>query len=390
MTYTATELFQDWYSEGLKKEIDSEDVNLKRKAVSNILNESDYTFWIDLVKLYYGFLKSDEKNYKLFVDFFKKEDENFPVQNNYNLLQILAGSAIAQKMEQDDGANSYIICLAIITGTFLSRDKQPIIKDLKSRAEEYWIKECENARSVDADFTRDNNYKNIATNKISIPDSQGYNSNYNISDYVRATDTQLQMNAIAGVFTSLKKDLNNILTSNTTVFNALDSISTNFLVMSEEHNVLWWLFGEYSDTIRKSFKEIGIPLICLTAPMDLVKLTQFWPGIGKINRFINRVLLATKEDIPERISFFNLYDNLKDSDMSAYEPTIKDLPVGWEELIPSLHALRCRITHSEGWKSIYNKRLGIEDNIEVSPSFICKQIYQELMLVNIFSNLPEM
>ena len=104
MSYTAVELMPEWYSKGISKQAGDEEITLRKKTLSEIIPIDSKSKWVDIMKIYLSLINAGNKEYTAVVDLLKKNDDNFNVQNE-NLIKVLCGCAIAQKMESN---NSYI------------------------------------------------------------------------------------------------------------------------------------------------------------------------------------------------------------------------------------------------------------------------------------------
>jgi thiol-disulfide isomerase/thioredoxin len=384
MTYTAKELFQDWYSQGLKKDVTDSEINLRKKTIETIINdnEEDSNYWIDIIKIYNGSINNDSSTLLEFINAFKKDDENFPLKNNRNLIRTLAGCLIAQNIQHNANYNADMLALGLITSSFLSNESDNPIQEISQVAVDFWIKECERVRSLAPEIDISSKPIAFKTKKIENIIVTGANSSY--GDFVTPPILNPQLAIITNQLNSTINDFSLINKSFEPITKLLENINQSVKTISEESNILWWLFGSYSKELSIPFKKLGFPLICIIAPKELSVLTMNLPGIGKVDNLLYKSFELTGVKIPEEIKFKDIINSIG-SNTRLFKEVFNLMPKQLEEIVPCIFALHCFSEYEiDGWEAIFKKRTKSPTDLKVKPITFANQLYKELMLLRVF------
>ncbi|WP_295769314.1 GTPase-associated system all-helical protein GASH [uncultured Mucilaginibacter sp.] len=371
MNYSAKDLFPDHYTEGIKRDASPEELKMRRATIDRLLPETDILKWVLYIKIYWGIVKEENSEYLSVVEEFKTDDENFLVKNN-NLLRLLLGLLIIEKIEQNSTFISDFLGLSVITHAL---SPQEIFPQLYNYSANFWIEECERKRSVIFPKTPVKIKASLA--KVVLPAVEG--TPYPDSDSFQTFKTSLNSS-----ITSLVKDANAVINGYNSLIDYTSKLQTAYSAVAEETNVLWWLFGGYSDLLKKPFQLLSPEGLSIVVAIELARHTKIIPGIGKVDNIINRPLsILSPEQAVER----PLGDLI--GGITNYTEELKqELPkidVRLTSFCPFLFGLQTAIEYADvEWKAIFIKTTGINLERTLSLQQFSGQLYKELSLLRIF------
>lgn len=373
MSYTAVDLMPEWYSKAISKQAGDEEITLRKKTMSEIIPIDSKSIWVDIVKIYLSLTKAGTTEYTAIVDLLKKDDDNFNVQNE-NLIKVLCGCAIAQKMDLNESYISDALALMIVCAEFFNKNVNTI-PELPQRAYNFWINECERKRVVDLDFAVGNQLSASAV-KVEIPELSADEKTWKANS-----------DAVLKIITALQKDLNSANAEIVSQQKALNASKQNFVALSEESDILWWLFGAYSSTVKKSFNRLSAEILSVIISVELFKLTKTKPGIAGTESIIHRAL----SNVEYEFGSTHTIDKIVNS-VTEYEKELKlllpEIPQELEKLCPLLLAVRERIEYTGiEWKAVYNKKNALDIDSKVTYENFSIQLYQELMMLEVYSKI---
>lgn len=368
MNQTSKSLFTDWYNAGLKKEAGLEELKLRREAIDKILKENTYDFWLNIAQVYLGLSDENSEAFQDIASRFKSVDDLFPLKN-VNLLRVLSGCLIAEKMEINDNLSCDVLSLAII----INSDKgDNIIPELSDRAKKFYIRECESKRVA-----------SITTNSILLKATTAKPVMPTMSDHTGIPDFVKQLTVYLN---STTKDVAQLITAaNTLATTQNTQIKKAYDALSEETNILWWLFSESSDILEKSMSAIPMNLLTIIVALELQKLTTIIPGAGKVSSIIRKALSNVGD--PNQLSTIEEFVvSTKEVQETIGKNLITQRPTA-KALTPLTSALLAYVQFSESeWKVVLQKALGLDTTNTLSAIDFAKQLYFESMLLRICNN----
>lgn len=373
MSYTAVEMMPEWYSKGISKQAENEEITLRKNALSEIIQVKTKITWVDIVKIYLSLIKAETSEYAAVVDLLRKNDENFNVQNE-NLIKVLCGCAIAQKIELNDSYISDTLALMIVCAEFFNKNVNTI-PELPQRAYNFWINECEKKRFVDLNFAVGNQLSTSAV-KVEIPELSADEKTWKANS-----------DAVLKIITALQKDLNNANAEIVLQQKALNAAKQNFVALSEESDILWWLFGAYSSTVKKSFSKLSPEILSVIISVELCELTKTEPGIAGTESIIHRALSNVEYEFGSTHSIEKIVNSV-----TEFEKELKSLlpliPAELEKLCPLLLAIHERTEYAGiEWKAVYGKRSSLDLDSKITYENFSIQLYQELMMLKVYSKI---
>jgi len=251
MSSDASYNFADWYRP-VDNQLNPDTQNHRIKAINVLMNNTDQSFWLDVIRLYVGIPIKDVENKKSFIKAFKDEDSVFPVSGNDQLIRTLASILLCFRLDIDFDLNN-VISLAIANLNFLGQYDDSINVPVFTYAKSQISNASKNIRDLKVEAQKD-----------------GMDE---LSDRIEEDDYEFEV-----------KD-------QIVVVDAVKNILHAQKVFSEETNILWWLFGEASLTYNDSLKTIGLPKVIPVIARELFDLLQFELGTQKMRSLINKAVL---------------------------------------------------------------------------------------------------
>lgn len=366
-SYTVKELFSDWYSAGVKSEKTSDEIELRQKSITLALKNKDVDFWVDLLRLAFGLMPKSEETNSKFVEYFKSKDAVFPLINNENLVRTLACCTIGQKIEDNSDYTSDTLALGVMATTFLEKNSSIPVPQLVTFSKSFWLNECVGVRK-----TKTNNAESIKGNVSKIELTAGLAA----AEFHNELTTHLS---------NITKDHEKLVNS---VKNELSKLIHNNKILSEESNVLWWVFGGYSRDFDIKLKDLGFPASVLQISKELADITQILPGFSNLNSLLTKSLdeVVLKKDL--KASKIETFFEFKNSD-DVLNGFLEQYPEELMDLLPCHSLIKLKADSDSGaseWIKRFCKKFGIKETIELTPFDLAKQLYIERMLMSAFKN----
>ncbi len=350
MNHTARQLFPTWYLKSAYKN-DSLKIEAYLKSIDSAIAISDKNFWLDIVKLYLGIKLKNSPNKTKFVALFIEHDPSFPATENENLLRILAVCSLAILLDENDNLLTYQVALSITNCLLLNQYDTAQYKFV-------------------ADFALKNEQKYSISDReqelekldsgLSIIDDE-------IDDDEEVEDTEISIS---------NKDLR-------ILHDSIKILGRTYRALSEENNILWWLYSGISQFTNKPFSENSIQSMIFYAPQELYKLTKFESGVFNSKHFLHKALLLSNNNKSlKKQNLFELINNELDlSTANLLESFESNITI----FTPLMLALKSSYTlKGEDWSSHF-KGESNQANIKQSfpPELIAHQFYKELLFLNI-------
>jgi hypothetical protein len=160
----------------------------------------------------------------------------------------------------------------------------------------------------------------------------------------------------------------------------IDDLRVITQVHDEELNMLWWVFGAYSNDAKKSFKDLTGSEACLLVGKELSDVTELTPGPVAVGALIHRAL-ANVKDAPSKTS---IQKAVSATSLKWRDAVIKD-DHALQDICP-LHDALLLSTHtksSDDWLSTFESTHGIAPKSELEPTKLANQFYTESMLIRV-------
>ncbi|WP_201980427.1 GTPase-associated system all-helical protein GASH [Hymenobacter rubidus] len=362
MTTTAKDQLPRWIEAVAKKEIPSAQLELRQGTISKLLGKTHLPYWIGLIKLFSGFSDEDGPEFNDLMKEFFKDDDNFPLKNNSQLVRVLAGSLLAQKIESRSTLSDTLM-LALLTANFATNRAELPILELLVQIEALWLQKCSTSR----DLPSANGMSQPKTTSSKATLVAGATINEKVQEHLNSlfTDVKSQHKFISSIVTYLT-DLEKRVASN-----------------SEETNILSWILREHSREVPASFTEIGATRLPFIGAKDLAVLTAIAPGLPDARGILHKMLqtVGTSDDTITLAEIVRAFKEKSPYTEWVTETTKLSLISSGESITPLLYALHC--SQEPGWEQAFPLKASFPLEHETTLLNFAMQFYKECMLMSI-------
>lgn len=256
--------FADWYRTA-SLEPKGETLEARWKAIEKFVAKAEPAEMLDIVRLFLGVATANKAVIDKFADGFRKADAAFPATGNEVELRVLAGAACVACFENaEDWERPELVALAVTAGGYRQRRKNMIVPRI--------FELCETVL-VDRSSRRFEDAKNGADLSAAAAELKKVCTGTNVGQHM---EKQL------GAFLDRLEE-------------KIESNDTRQMLLQEEANVLWWLFGSFSRDLKLPFDKIEGAALPLVAGNELAALIEVRPGPVAFPGLLARVLNGTQQ-----------------------------------------------------------------------------------------------
>jgi len=362
------EHFPDWYREANLNPT-QELLKQRVKGINKVVSTTKTDQVLELVRLLFSLPLLGESFHKTFCHAFRSADPTFPLRNNERELSVLAGAAIAEIIQKSN-ETANVAALATICASFLPYRSEPPIEDILSTAEEYLsVKSAEIRRDIGLPFSKVQDLKvKDVLNKLKT----NFDAN---NDLPPAQLTGPLIDALFQITDAVERVIKS-------AHETTNSMSKTLELFSEETNILWWVFSEFSHELDKRMVDVDFSAACLIAGKELADLVQRVPGPVAANAFLDKMILSGRSDIPETIQ---LKDAINKSPTRWRENWVKKDAINLAQSICPIHYAAKTSLLTDGpnkWWPAYKKVTKIAVSHKIKPLDLALQVYRENLLLN--------
>jgi hypothetical protein len=293
-----------------------------------------------------------------------KEDKTYLAENDQKELTVLAGSVIAVAVSRSSTqADATALGVSCIEAQGLRKPTR--LQGVVDECMAYLAEESVRVRAVDNNPVKD---MNVATLTKRIAERGG----------VAVSDVNSVWNGVDIV-------LKDLLAQHTAHTNSINTeVNQAVRRLSEQTDILWWLFGEHTLDGTTAFHDLTVPEACYWGARDLAALTQFMPGPFAAPAFLNRMLRLVKDKVPPHV---RISDGVNDCKKEWKEGWVSEL--GSAQQLPDLCPMLFGIAKSvevgggAGWTAAFEHATGLATNGKLGPTLLALQIYSELLLMRV-------
>lgn len=301
---------------------------------------------VSLTELFYQFGKADETFLTSFVGGFQTADPAFRMRENNHELSVLAGAQLIHIIGGSNVALADMAALSLVSAAASNTRPGPSVKDIPEIAVRYLARRSsERASSIHAD--------------------------------VRAADG--------------RKDLFEALTMLGAPYDALakevQQLRHQLGVVTEESNILWWLFSEFSRDEEERWTKFSVPATALMAGKELADLTIVLPGPAAAYAFLDRVIKCAKPKPPATVLISEAINAVSIAWRERYSS--RSCPSELEPLLPIGHAVKVSLTAPQDgeWLPAFTQTTGIPADAKIAPHVLAHQVYVESLLCRSWKGL---
>lgn len=345
--------------------VQSETLNKRYKSIENIIQRTEMEFWLDIVRLYLG-IPVNGKNITDFISAFSTVDNTFPLTKNEKLLKVLAGMALISKIELADDSDSN----ADAESEEEEEDASPAVNDDDDEVVDHSkIALVISNALVNSVFF--NQYK-LDTKVPVLETAIGYINDYSFNQ--RTSAISAHEHELTETISRISEEPEELEASEQVnlVKTAQALIKENKL-LSEEVNVLWWLFGEYSELAEKYFGEIEDNSMAVLSAKELYDLSKFNSELPAARHILRKAIKASNgsgtKQTSLKLCIDSLEQKLKEKILDSNAETI-------DVLTPCLYALKKSSTKE------WDNSIGFTVDEKINHNDLAMQFYKEIVFIN--------
>lgn len=287
---------------------------------------------------------------------FRVADDLFDMQGNDREVEVLSGSILAVLLEKNDDLSARA-ALAITTSALNGKRTLQVPQDLIALAE--------NAIARIAEKNRER--PNLLSAKLDAPKI----------GFAKAKEklTTIDSAGIGATFDAAAEAINLSLTNMVKKFNGSIDATANFIaIQDEELNMLWWVLGERSDGVKKTFTAIPERQRPLILGAELAEATTYLPGPLSIGGLLTRAGLKSEQTL-------TIPDAVNACDKPWLEPLSNSKAVS--TLSQPIHfAIQRKLETGDeaSWISGWAGTCGLDATLTFSPLTLGTLFYRERLL----------
>jgi hypothetical protein len=301
---------------------------------------------VSLTELFYQLGKPDETFVTTFVSAFQAADPAFRTRENNHELSVLAGAKLIHIIGGPNAALADMAALSLVSAAASNTRPGPSVKDIPEIAVGYLSDRSSGRASAgEADIREAGTRKDL---------------------YQALTSLGSPYDGLATEVQQLRRQLG---------------------IVTEESNILWWLFSEFSRDEEKRWTEFSVPAATLMAGKELADLTVVLPGPIAAFAFLDRVIKCAKPKPPASVLIADAINAVSIEWRRRYSS--HNCPPELEVLLPIGHAVKVSLTAPENgeWLPAFTQTTGIPSDAKVSPHVLAHQVYVESLLCRSWKGL---
>lgn len=340
----------------------SDILDKRKKSIKTCIEEGvDWDFIKSTIKLFMkGKDNKQDKFKESFADIFIKDDSAFSYEKDKEI-QLLAGIMLNEILKNNN-ENNILIELSCIC---LKNYFEPPIEGIFNNIEKGFYESLKELReNEDNEYTKSDFRKSLQTMLKENPSLATANINEEVS-------IQLE---------SLKKNIINIFSN----FEKMQKINN---LKSEDSEVLWWMIGEWSYDLNKSFKEINENFIPILIGKEMADKVNVLPGPFATKAVINKILSNYKD---KQLYIYNYAEKIEKTWLGKFVE--KYYTEAMAEFMPILKYFKKIIELDEEDKSddqLEKICPAIIKKVEISNKDIAYTIYLECLLSKAYKEREE-
>lgn len=276
-------------------------------------------------------------------------EPTFPVENNTELLRVMAAAVVASNLDKRTGFGD-AFALGLLAADFVKHQTDPVFKDVLNQAAKYLSDESERQRPVFKPSTL-----SVAKKKV---DKQ-----------LQALQTALPSNDISQVGTAIEALGRGLMS-------ALEESHSHthdaLIALGEESQCLWWLVGRRSPLIGKPRESLAPKEYALVAAVELVSRIELTPPPASAESLLEEALRQCAAEIGTDLT---IADHVQ-----ATNKEVLDEHGEW--LIPVVTPISCLIASGNDMSAFEPSDLDAVAATKVTSHAAGVQYFRELTFFN--------
>ena len=327
----------DWYrSAG----VPPENIPLEKRWAAIEGFSIDATEVALLTQVFYGLTPSDTSFPERFRTEFNKADANFTMSGNDRELVVLAGAALVHATEFAVREIADLSGLCLVSGAFqnLRTSAVPQIPELGAT---YLSK-----RSANRAALRDGSAESTLLSEL--------------------TSAGEPYSKLAPEF---------------------QKVQSEFPIVAEETNMLWWLFSETSRDLEQRLSELPLAATCLVTGKELADLTRTIPGPLAARAFLDKAIRSGRKKLPASVSVSDVVNQAPKAWRTEHYAT--PLPNELSGILPLNQAVRLSLQAPDdnAWGPMFETATGISSAGRCAPNGCAYQTFIEHLTARSFAAL---
>ncbi|MCU1725408.1 hypothetical protein NTD86_00200 [Pseudomonas sp. 7P_10.2_Bac1] len=322
-----------------------------KRIVENITNDQIF----GLVGRYYGIHDFD---FSWFRDEFQKDDPSFSLINNENETVLLSALVLSDLVENEEA----VAILALISCSAAG---------LRTPVDCTWLLQLAKQKRINLSVEDRKPIK--FTPKVSSTQT------IKLKEEVAAlaeNDWATLIAILGKIRTESQQSMSNMSTQAT---NALVALKEENEYLREESQMLWWIFGGHSSSLKASFSTFTPHQTAFVGSIDLGILTTSNYGPIAASAMLERVLsLSKRPKGAQSTELSKVLDSFSKADLQRLEINHSKLPA---RIAPIATALELARTLGVGaWGNLFQEKTGLDATVTLDPLDLAEQLYCEHLL----------
>lgn len=354
--------FPDWYRQ-VSPEPAPELLDRRAAGIAAYTKKLAMADGLHLVTLAGGRF-DDAARTERFRESFRAHDSAFRMNGNDLELALLAATAIAEVVDAG-AANAAAIALATVCADARGLRQPPIRPEATDTARRYLERRAQEVREQ-GDLPQKPTLASIKTQVDTAKAQFAANTSPGAAEPVAAALAELAKQIVA--VTDYAQGLG-------------ATLRDHHEVLSEETNILWWVFGEHSRDLNVALRTLPMPAAALVAGSELADLTLITPGPIAARAFLEKILRAGRRG---ELKLISIADAVNQADLDWRRKRAATLAKATTlAYSPLLTALRTstEVDGPKDWFPAFKRQTSIDPEATMDAIDLALQAHEEWILV---------
>ncbi len=351
--------FNDWYKIS-SVAIDGDTLTKRWAGIERSYGELAPAQWFELVKLFFGRLEKDDQFEQVFRQPFFELDPTFEMKKNALEIRVLAGSLLAHILASSSFTENVMrASLALVTLTAKGVSPAPPLSDVSELAEGWLLRTSDSLR--EAAMIKRRPAVRLDSNAL-----------VKISEAISGNIVPDALSGVHEFLTLVSKEFDKLS-------RRVEELERVYSLSQEEVQMVWWLFGESSNDLRRPFSKIKAPAAAVLVGKELAEQVSVFPGPRAAEAYLDRMLARVKPQ--KKVSFAQAVEALEPDWCRARTREHRDSEM--LDLCPLFCGIasRTEFPKGDGWKPVFQSRAKVDIDKAIALVELALQTYQEFLLL---------